>query len=409
MILLAVVHGFLAFSFYVAVAGSFRSALFWAVPLVLTTIGFYHTIEFPKLTFALSLIPWWAAKARLHSFIPFVAALAVFLAALIHPATLVIGLAVAAILFFRHSPSQFRANSYLSISVALLIGCVVIFFFRHSFIRLESFEWGPPGIWTLATRGNLPFFLKFFSVSLVLSLTIVGIFRLRSRKYLEAACLLTAALSSFLPTTREAMFGLGERMTVLTGLVALPLLGTLENKKTTPTSGKNDLVSALFGGLLLAALTGGAGGLILRHQIPTFPYAEYEKISDFVSSAKPKMLIATRPLKFYYTARTGRDAFLFDPDPDWIKEKIWRVVFDVRLEELIFFIQNEKETDLIIPVPMTSALYVREDLWESIRSRVSHSETPGLFERVWENERNPSKQRPDYLRKRARLGEHHEE
>ena len=53
------------------------------------------------------------------------------------------------------------------------------------------------------------------------------------------------------------------------------------------------------------------------------------------------MVIADRQFSFLYTARTGRDAFPFDPEEHWPLLRIWRVAYEVQPTEIVYGSQTK--------------------------------------------------------------------
>jgi len=64
---------------------------------------------------------------------------------------------------------------------------------------------------------------------------------------------------------------------------------------------------------------GGYTGLLMGDD-----YAQYEKIVAVLGRDDISMLIARRGLDFFYSYRLRRDAFHFDPEPNWNRAEIWR-------------------------------------------------------------------------------------
>jgi hypothetical protein len=115
------------------------------------------------------------------------------------------------------------------------------------------------------------------------------------------------------------------------------------------------------------------------------------------------MLIAHRGLDFFYTFRLQRDAFHFDPEPNWNRGEIWRVVARVTPEEVAFYSPASCPWgESAKAIRGTDYLLVREDCWERFRLAVNRQDAPDLYSEVWENAENPSQLRPAFLRARHR-------
>jgi len=134
--------------------------------------------------------------------------------------------------------------------------------------------------------------------------------------------------------------------------------------------------------------------------------ADYPKYESVVASLRREdisMLIAPRGLDFFYSYRLRRDAFHFDPEPEWDHTRIWRVAARVTSEEFAYYSPSEcRWGEMAKAIPGTGYLLVREDCWQQFRARVSREENPDLYIEVRENSENPSQQRPEFLRARHR-------
>jgi hypothetical protein len=113
------------------------------------------------------------------------------------------------------------------------------------------------------------------------------------------------------------------------------------------------------------------------------------------------MLIAHRGLDFFYSYRLRRDAFHFDPEPNWNRSQIWRVAVRITPEEVAYYSPQAcpwGQTARLIPG--TDYVLVREDCWEQLRARLNRDDNPDLYTEVWENMENPAQTRPAFLRDR---------
>ena len=61
--------------------------------------------------------------------------------------------------------------------------------------------------------------------------------------------------------------------------------------------------------------------------------ALYQKVTAAVAPLRPEMLIAHRGLNFYYQYVTLGEAFAYEPEPHWPKERIWRVAYGISAAE----------------------------------------------------------------------------
>jgi hypothetical protein len=130
-------------------------------------------------------------------------------------------------------------------------------------------------------------------------------------------------------------------------------------------------------------------------------FAAYERVVAALRPVQVPMLIAHRGLDFFYSYRLRRDAFHFDPEPNWNRAEIWRVAVRITPEEAAYYSPSTcpwGETARLIPG--TDYLLVREDCWEQLRARLKRNDNPDLYKEVWEDMENPAQSRPAFLRGR---------
>jgi hypothetical protein len=122
-----------------------------------------------------------------------------------------------------------------------------------------------------------------------------------------------------------------------------------------------------------------------------------------LGEAKIPMLIANRSLDFFYSYRLRRDAFHFDPEPNWNRAEIWRVAARIAPEEVAYYSPPTcpwGETAKL--VRGTDYVLVREDCWEQLRAQLNPNDDPDLYSEVWDNMESPSRARPAFRRSRYR-------
>jgi hypothetical protein len=140
-----------------------------------------------------------------------------------------------------------------------------------------------------------------------------------------------------------------------------------------------------------------AGWLMLQ-QIPQYDYKPLEDLIPITQNLNLKMLVVDQTGKFYFTAKTGKDAYFFEPEDDWDKTTIWRVVQNVSPGALLPFMGEScapgTKTWFAIRPDM---LLMREDCWEAIRSKINKDQNEYLYDIVWDNTINPCKKRPLFL------------
>jgi hypothetical protein len=132
-------------------------------------------------------------------------------------------------------------------------------------------------------------------------------------------------------------------------------------------------------------------------------YAAYEKVVAALRDRPIPMLIAHRGLDFFYSYRLRRDAFHFDPEPDWNRSETWRIAARITPEEVAYYSPSQCPWgESAWAIRATGYVLVREDCWEQIRAQITRDENPDLYTEVWDNMENPSQTRPDFLRARHR-------
>jgi hypothetical protein len=159
------------------------------------------------------------------------------------------------------------------------------------------------------------------------------------------------------------------------------------------------VVFALVGAVaVLPVRLEGYTGLLMSND-----YVQYEKIVSALSREDIPTLIAHRGLHFFYSYRLRRDAFHFDPEPNWNRAEIWRAAVRITPEEVAYYSpQSCVWGETAKRISDTDYLLVREDCWEQLRARLNPNDNPDLYAEVWEDMENPSQPRPVFLRARHR-------
>jgi hypothetical protein len=117
-----------------------------------------------------------------------------------------------------------------------------------------------------------------------------------------------------------------------------------------------------------------------------------------LNERSPDLVVARRPLAFLYTATTGRDAFLFEPEEHWDAKRITRVVHGLSSSELATYLDASCTWER---VPDSDYSIVREDCFRSMRAAAAAAEDEGVTSVLSNDAQNPSRRRPAFLRKRA--------
>ena len=133
-------------------------------------------------------------------------------------------------------------------------------------------------------------------------------------------------------------------------------------------------------------------------------YASDDKVVTALRNENIPMLIAHRGLDFFYTYRLRRDAFHFDPEPNWNRLYIWRVTVRITPEEAAYYLRPSCPwVETARAIPGTDYLVIREDCWEQLREGLNAKDNPDLYLEVWQDMDNPSQLRPAFLRDKHRL------
>jgi hypothetical protein len=372
----------------------------------------FHTVEFPKLSLGLSLVPIWfllAAGTRKGRAFWLVVLLAT--CALLHPMLIFLVLLFVLTLLIgrgRLADAWIRRFS-ISSRIGVLVGCALMLVASTTLwpglrLRFASLRPGTPGVVSLATSGDIPRDLIATISVIWLLLLLFFIDHLLSGssrwKYLIAATLVIP----FWPDRDSGFFGLGGRLAVAFVFLAVPLIIVMGDERddqgrlfTWLQSSRARGCLALVAIAIACALPirlNGYNGLLVGED-----YASYERVVAALSHDDIRMLIAHRGLDFLYSYRLRRDAFHFDPEPNWNRAEIWRVAMRITPEEAAYYSSAPclwGETARTIP--HTDYLLVREDCWERLRSRLTRTDNPDLYIEVWKNPENPSQQRPGFLR-----------
>ncbi len=139
-----------------------------------------------------------------------------------------------------------------------------------------------------------------------------------------------------------------------------------------------------------------AGWMLLP--MPVYDYSVLDQVIDLSKNLDMKMLVVDQTGKFYFTAKTGIDAYFFEPEDGWPKETTWRLARNVSSGELLPYLEGpcapgSKTWFTLRP----GTLLIREDCWEEIRSKILPGENEDLYGRIWDNQSNPSHKRPPFL------------
>jgi hypothetical protein len=388
------------------------AALLWVVS---GSVAAFHVIEFPNLSMGLVTIPlwFWFLMGRRKRRLLWLAALLVA-CAFLHPALAALVSMFIATVYLGWTASagalkRFRIKGFVvgMISVALALLAVMLKWSGFGW-RLKSLAWGKPGLFALATATGLPFDMKVGVLFFWISLALLYFAYLRSGSgkwtYLIAA---TLTLPLW-PDPEGGLNGLGGRLAGLFVFLALPLIVLVYDDLG--TRGKGFAWMQAPRTLQITTLVFIAAMAVLPIRLENYTrllmsndYGQYEKVVAALERDDIHMLIAKQGLDFFYTYRLRRDAFHFDPEPNWNRAQIWRVAARITPEEVAYYSSPSCVWGKAArTIEDTDYLLVREDCWENLRARLNPNENPDLYTEVWKDMENPSEPRPAFLRVRHR-------
>lgn len=396
----------------------FLGAFLW--PLLSPSLLFC-AIEFPK-TFSSTIILNLAlavAGPDLRSVLTMSGLLAI--AGFFHKMALVQALATLAGLFFFWRWDQAVLRRFTTLptwikaagTLAVIIVLGISIFFIASSAGLELKRLGGlhliPGAPALFLEPNLPLAIRielalagFLLISLLLKNSC------GRRGSFLALCLVAPA---FIPAFGPEPFSLGERFGLL-----LPLLVALAWVFLSPPSrvpaettrwplGQLGLAKRItvYAILMATTLAGSLVRLDWSYPARLNPSClDYAELSAILDELEPPMLIVNRDFHFYYKYHTGREAFSYEPETHWPKDRIWRLIFGVRPTELHAYLPPECgwSNSLVRLIPGTPYSLIREDCYVPFRASVKRPYNPELYDLLWSSVMNPSKPRPAFLYKK---------
>lgn len=387
-----------------------------AVIIAAAPVIAFHTIEFPRLTLGLALVPLWfrvAAGARpLLRPAPWIVLLG---SAFLHPLVAALAGLFGSITLLtewlakragqaRRSPRAWM----LALLAASIFAALSLYWWPGLGARVSGFALGTPGLIALVTDAGLPFDIK--ATTLLFWILLAGLsfhFVPNSQgryRYLPPVLLLLAMW----PNDASGLMGPGVRLALASLFITLPLALLMLDERyasgVAHPAARARLVKQGMAALALAmtiAIPYRMGNL--DRILMSDDYGQYDQVVAALQSRNIPMLIAHRGLDFYYTYRLRRDAFHFDPEPGWKQTDIWRVAARVTPEELAYYSPDECSWgETATRISGTQLLLVREDCWNGFRTRINPQDNPDLYTEVWQNMENPSQPRPGFLREKYR-------
>lgn len=373
----------------------------------------FHAIEFPRLTLGLAVIPILLSLAAEERALrnPLLW-LTLAASSLLHPLVAVLGGLLVGGILLTAGWSRYRVGGRAASGKFVLVAAPAVAFailmsvvWPGLGLRLASMSAGSPGLPAVLAAAGLPVDLKLSVLLMWALLAVLAVYHaVHGRGRFRYLPLAVSGLALW-PNAGTSFVGMGGRLALATVFIAIPVLliildeGGRRGDRPPPWFARVLPKSAVLAALLLLVFPLRVGGY--HELLSANDYDQYAKVVAFLQTRNIPMLIAHRGLDFYYTYRLKRDAFHFDPEPDWDPHGIWRVSLRVTPEELVFYAPAAcLWGDTAMQIRGTSLLLVREDCWERFRAAISSYQNPDLYQQVWQDAENPSRQRPAFLRKK---------
>jgi hypothetical protein len=379
--------------------------LFW---WVLSPSILFTAIEFPKIFGWLMWVPLWffplVGGRRKWGFSILLALASCFL----HRAGWPIAVLFSAAVFVVYSRDGLPISwKKIVVFFAVLLLAVVVYFLALQ-DRLHLFDLGRiswrqlnAGWASLLRRENLPLSAKLDVVLAPLFFLFVTVRFWRTPGIRRSEILLPCALilPAIIPVGSEEVFNAGERYAIL--IPALLLTGSLflstrlEEKRHEGLGLKVLFVAACLAIPFLSSIR-----LKISHPLNLDPdFQAYDQVVNDLKGFDIPMLIAQKNLVYFYDYKLMREAFPYEPEDHWNKERVWRVLYKIFPEELNYYLEERCKWEGGLLKSLTNPDYqlIREDCWESMRSKITFDENSDLYHRAWETWLNPSKKRPLFL------------
>lgn len=355
------------------------------IGLAISPTTLFIAIEFPKMMSMLMLVPLWFWAWTWGRKGPFVSVGLAWISAVLHKSALALAFfwtAAGALLFFL--PHTVTTGTQIA-------GGVV---FLHN--------WSP-GIVSLLKQPGLPKVMR-FELLLVGVLLMTVCLQFWRRNPIQRRMLLlpiSLLLSAFLPFPTTEVMNTAERLAILfpyLAWVGMLFLRSQSDSRRTNAIPSRRLQIAI--GCIVVAIMAWPYRLKFGHPQYLDPdYAAIAQVSNELERLDIPMLIAAKPLAYFYKYRTLREAFPFEPEDHWNKSRIWRVVYKITPDELNYYMPvtcNYGGTQ-VIPLKTPDYHLVREDCYAVMRGKITPQSDEDLYDRLWETPMNPSQKRPRHL------------
>jgi hypothetical protein len=303
---------------------------------------------------------------------------------------------------------KFPIKGFVVGMIAVALALVVILKWPGFGVRLKSIAWGQPGLFALASAAGVPFDMKVGVLFFWISLALLFFAYLASGAGKWTYLIAVTLTLPLWPDREGGLNGLGGRLAGLFVFLALPLIVVVCDDLGARSRGLAWLQAPRILRVTTLAFIAAMAVLPIRLEnytglLMSNDYTQYEKVVAALENDNIHMLIARQGLDFFYTYRLRRDAFHFDPEPNWNRTEIWRVAVRITPEEVAYYSSPSCVWGKAArTIGDTDFLLVREDCWENLRARLNPKENPDLYTEVWEDMENPSEPRPAFLRVRHR-------
>lgn len=366
-------------------------AAFW---FLLSPTLLFTAVEFPKMFIVAALFPLWDFRRGRRLALSLAA---MMIAVWIHRSStmLLAAFALGWWLDRRTGKESFaKPIRNVLLAVVALAGIGFVLGDRSLFVDLRRFfpsaVLSEPGLFSLAARDSLPTALR---TELILA-ALVFVYFLLQRAFRRDSAIpfryLIPGLLAFLPWGSEDVFSVGERLALF-----LPLFTMLlwSRSRGNAAGEKLSMGAAVLGGIL--SLFAGTR-LNLSHPIsmdPDLPAIAREASS--LTDREIPILIVHKTFAYYYKYVSRREAFPYEPEDHWNRQRIWRMVYSVRPDEVWTYLSPECRD--LLEFGRKDYLLIREDCWEDARGKLIREEDSDLYDRSWSPVWNPSRKRPAFL------------
>lgn len=385
----------------------------WAV---LSPVLTFTAIEFPKYALAMAFLPLWPVGLHKPRYLPLSLGVILFSCAnhraLVGVAGLAaIGLGLTAVIMLK--PKRVHvllgaAGLAAAVAAALFLGRD---YFSPADLARIDFRGLRPGLWTFLSREAIPAPLKLEAAAACAG-SLFLLFTGKGRSWSAAAGRAWGSLVmlALVPLGSVEVMGLAERLVLLLPVLALSSIAFTKRSQADEKARAPRfrwIAPPLLTSVLVLSALHPAWHLNLAHPVRLDPdYALYDRVTSELMQRDIPMLIAHRSLNFYYKYKTLRDSFLYEPEPHWPSERIWRAARGIEPAEWAHYLPDDClwGSGKLFALPGPYDL-VREDAWRVFRAGVAGSGDEELIDRVWNSWLNPSQPRPGFLRKPDDEGE----